>query len=54
MTEPARPPHMSNWAIEDAATAYVLNWEAAHGRPCHDTRSSGSAADVASAHRVTR
>lgn len=47
MTEPAQPPHMTNKAIEDAAIAYVLDWEAAHGRPSHDTRGTGSAADVA-------
>ena len=38
---------MSNKAVEDAAIAYVLDWEAAHGRPCHDSRGTGSAADVA-------
>ena len=41
-------------AIEDAAIAYVLKWEVAHGRPCHDTRGTGAAADVAGAHPVTR
>jgi hypothetical protein len=47
MSEPTVPPHMSNRAIEDAAVAYVLDWEADHGRPSGDTRGTGAAADVA-------
>jgi hypothetical protein len=43
---------MSNRAIEDVAIAYVLNWEAAHGRPSHDTRGTGAAGDVAGVHRT--
>lgn len=52
MSEPARPPHMSNLAIEDAAIAFVLDWEAAHGRPSRDTRGTGVAGDVAGATRT--
>lgn len=47
MSEPTRPAYMSNRAIEDAAIAFVLDWEAAHGRPSRDTRGTGAAGDVA-------
>ncbi|GIF76855.1 hypothetical protein [Asanoa siamensis] len=34
-------------AVENAAVAFVLRWEADHGRPARDTRGTGAAADVA-------
>jgi hypothetical protein len=52
MTEPTELPHMTNKAIEDAAIAYVLDWEAGHGRPSRDTRGTGAAADVAGPDRT--
>ena len=52
MSDPAEPTYMTNRAIEDAAVAYVLEWERAHGRPSHDTRGSGAPADVAGEHRT--
>ncbi len=52
MSEPTLPQHITNRAIEDAAIAHVLDWEAAHGRPSHDTRGTGAAADVAGVHRT--
>ncbi|WP_173158355.1 protein NO VEIN domain-containing protein [Phytohabitans suffuscus] len=52
MSEPTQAPHMSNRAIEDAAVAYLLEWEAARGRPSRDTHNTGAAADVANAHRT--
>ncbi len=45
-------PRLSNRQVEDAAIAFVLRWEEAHGRPSRDTRGTGAAADVAGAERV--
>ncbi len=45
-------PHISNRAIEDAAIAFVLNWEAARGRPSRDTRGTGDVGDVAGPSRM--
>ncbi|SNT49652.1 hypothetical protein SAMN05421812_107234 [Asanoa hainanensis] len=50
MTGPSRL--SGNRAIEDAAVAFVLRWEADHGRPAEDTRGTGAPADVASSGRT--
>jgi len=50
MTDPR--PLTGNRAIEDAAIAFVVRWEAEHGRPTQDTRGAGAAADVAGPDRV--
>ncbi len=52
MTESATTRQMSNRAIEDTAIVFVLDWEAAHGRPSHDTRGTGAAGDVANTERT--
>ena len=50
MSEPM--PLHSNREIENAAVAFVLQWEANCSRPARDTRGTGAAADVAGAVRV--
>jgi len=46
-TVSAPVPLQSNRAIENAAVAFVLRWEADHCRPALDTRGTGGAGDVA-------
>ena len=50
MTTPE--PITGNRAIENAAIAHVLAYEAGHGRAARDTRGTNAAADVASDGRV--
>ena len=47
MRNAGRPP-MSNRAVEDAAVAFVVAYEAEHGRVASDTRGRGAAGDVES------
>ncbi|HET8662276.1 MAG TPA: DUF3883 domain-containing protein [Micromonosporaceae bacterium] len=47
VTFPPSTPNMTNKAVENAAVAFVLAYEGAHGRPSRDTRGTGAAADVA-------
>jgi hypothetical protein len=39
--------NLTNRQVEDAAIAFVVEWETAHGRPARDTRGRGAAGDVA-------
>lgn len=52
MTEPVHPEVVGNKAVEDAAIAYVINYEGRHGRTAHDTRHRGAPADVQSEGRL--
>ncbi len=45
-------PLVGNRAIEDAAIAYVLQYEQARGREARDTRHAGAAGDLISGDRV--
>lgn len=47
MSVPLPTPNTTNRAVENAAIAFVLAYEATHGRPSHDTRGTGAATDVA-------
>jgi hypothetical protein len=47
VTDPLPTSNATNRAIENAAIAFVLAYEATHGRPSRDTRGTGAAADVA-------
>jgi hypothetical protein len=40
-------PNATNRAVENAAIAFVLAYQATHGRLSHDTRGTGATADVA-------
>ncbi|MEV4619852.1 DUF3883 domain-containing protein [Asanoa sp. NPDC049573] len=50
MTDPLRL--TGNRTVEDAAIAFVVRWEAEHGRTARDIRGTGAAADVAGSERV--
>jgi hypothetical protein len=45
-------PNVTNRAVEQAAIAFVVEYERARGREAHDTRSVGAAADLVSGDRV--
>lgn len=47
MTDSLPPPNTTNRAVENAAIAFVVAYEATCGRLSHDTRGTGAAADVA-------
>lgn len=46
------PDIVGNRAVEDAAIAFVVEYEHRHGRRAHDTRGRGAAADVESDDRI--
>jgi hypothetical protein len=43
---------MTNKAIEEAAIAFVIRYEEAHGRHAHDTRRRGATTDILSDGRI--
>ena len=48
MNDAAHSANLTNRQVEDADIAFMLQWEAVHGHPAHDTRGRGAAGDVAS------
>lgn len=52
MTEPVHPELVGNKTVEDAAIAYVIDYEARRGRTAYDTRHRGAPADVQSDDRL--